>query len=86
MSCEHTDNFQPTKLPLKHECDQCVITGDRWVHLRTCQICGATLCCDSSPNTHMTKHYHETGHSLVISAEPNERWVWCYEHEQLGKY
>ena len=23
--------------------------GADWVHLRTCQQCGVTLCCDSSP-------------------------------------
>ena len=86
MSCEHTRNFQPARLLQKYECDQCVKTGDSWVHLRTCQTCGATLCCDSSPHTHMTKHYQETGHALVISAEPNERWVWCYEHEEIGRY
>ena len=28
----------------------------RWVHLRTCQECGATLCCDDSPNRHASKH------------------------------
>ncbi len=87
MSCEHVENFKPKKLPQEYECEECVKNGDRWVHLRTCQECGATLCCDSSPNKHMTKHYHaHPGHSLVISAEPNEKWVWCYVDEQFARY
>ena len=38
------------------QCEECVKIGARWVHLRTCQQCGATLCCDSSPNRHASKH------------------------------
>lgn len=86
MSCEHIKDFKVSKPTEKYECDECVKTGDKWVHLRTCQECGATLCCDSSPNTHMTKHYHSQGHALVISAEPNEKWVWCYKDEAIAKY
>ena len=32
------------------ECEECVKIAASWVHLRTCQTCGATLCCDDSPN------------------------------------
>ena len=86
MSCEHIKDFKVLKPTQKHECDECVKTGDRWVHLRTCQICGGTLRCDSSPNKHMTKHFHETGHAIVISGEPNENWVWCYRDEEIANY
>ncbi len=85
-NCEHLEAFVSSgerKEPKAYECEECVKTGDRWVHLRTCQTCGATLCCDSSPNTHMTKHFHAHGHPVVISAEPNERWAWCYEHKEI---
>ena len=34
----------------------------------------------------MTKHYHETSHPVVISAEPGERWMWCYKHEMMAEY
>ena len=56
------------------------------MHLRTCQECGITLCCDSSPNQHASKHAHQTGHPVVISAEPGERWLWCYIDEELAEY
>jgi len=38
--------------------------GSGWVHLRLCLSCGHVGCCDSSPNTHATKHYHQTHEPL----------------------
>ncbi|MCY7357945.1 MAG: UBP-type zinc finger domain-containing protein [Rudanella sp.] len=61
-------------------------TGDSWVHLRTCQACGTTLCCDSSSNQHATKHLQESGHIVVASAKPGECWLWCYVDEQITRY
>lgn len=69
-----------------YECEECVKTGDSWVHLRTCQTCGTTLCCDSSPNKHATQHFHASSHPVVSSAEPGEQWVWCYADEQMAEY
>ena len=86
MSCEHTNEFKVLKPTQKYECEECVKTGDKWVNLRTCQDCGTTLCCDSSPNKHMTNHFKNTGHPVVISAEPNEKWAWCYIHEVIKEY
>lgn len=86
MSCDHLKDFKVSKMPKGEECDECVKTGDRWVHLRTCQTCGTTLCCNSSPNKHMTQHFHATGHEVVISAEPNEQWAWCYVDEGFVKF
>jgi hypothetical protein len=85
-TCEHLENLKGLKKPRKHECDECVKTGSRWVHLRTCQTCGATLCCDSSPNRHASKHAMASGHPVAISAEPSERWAWCYVDEQFVEY
>ncbi|MEM7655222.1 MAG: UBP-type zinc finger domain-containing protein, partial [Bacteroidota bacterium] len=49
--------------------------------------CGVTLCCDSSPNKHATKHYHANPeHKVIISAEPGEKWAWCYEDEGFVRY
>ena len=42
--------------PKARECEECVKIRSTWVHLRTCQTCGVTLCCDSSPNRHASKH------------------------------
>ena len=57
QSCSHIDAITSIKRPKRRECEECVKIGAAWVHLRTCQECGVTLCCDSSPtstpaNTH----------------------------------
>lgn len=80
--CTHTDLITVTETD-KNYCEDCVKTGDRWVHLRLCLVCGHVACCDSSPNQHATKHYRAIGHPLVRSIEPGERWVWCYADETV---
>jgi uncharacterized UBP type Zn finger protein len=67
-------------------CEDCVKTGARWVHLRTCQTCGVTRCCDSSPNRHASAHARETAHPVIASAEPDERWLYCYPDEAFAGY
>jgi uncharacterized UBP type Zn finger protein len=77
MGCKHLEQVKITRTGT-HVCEDCIKTGDRWVHLRMCMICGHVGCCDSSKNKHATAHYHETEHPLVRSIEPGERWIWCY--------
>ncbi|QLG45540.1 UBP-type zinc finger domain-containing protein [Costertonia aggregata] len=84
--CEHLQVVSKIKKPKSQECNECIKTGDSWVHLRTCQDCGITLCCDSSPNKHASKHSTSHGHPVIISAEPNEKWMWCYVHQQISRY
>ncbi len=84
--CQHFDALSEVKRAKSYECEACVKTGDRWVHLRTCQSCGVTLCCDSSPNKHASKHAKSHAHAVISSAEPNENWLWCYEHSTIIKY
>jgi uncharacterized UBP type Zn finger protein len=84
--CTHIEQIKELVKPKAYVCEECIKTGGSWVHLRTCQTCGATLCCNSSPNTHMTKHYQETAHPVVISAEPGESWLWCYKDEIFVGY
>lgn len=50
----------------------------KWLHLRTNLFSGETLCCDSSPYQHSSKHAKETGNHLVTSVEPGETWVFDY--------
>lgn len=63
-------------------CEDCLKIGGRWVHLRECLTCGHVACCDSSPNKHATAHWHATKHPIVSSAEPGERWAWCYADDR----
>ena len=81
-SCSHLDRIEVTQVPQEVEgCEECLRTGDRWVHLRMCETCGHIGCCDSSPNRHATGHFHETAHPVMRSAERGERWSWCYVDE-----
>ena len=77
--CTHIDQVQYVDPPAEIAgCEECLKTGDRWVHLRACRTCGKVGCCDSSPNRHATAHNHETGHPIVSSAQPDEEWSYCY--------
>jgi hypothetical protein len=84
--CEHVRAIDEVKVPRKRECDECVKIGDDWVHLRTCQTCGGTHCCDSSPNRHATRHAQVSGHPVIASAEPGERWLFCYPDDATVLY
>lgn len=72
--------------PDKLECKECIEKGDSWLHLRICLTCGGVHCCDSSKNKHASKHYHQTGHPVIVSGEPGERWAWCYLDKQMVEY
>lgn len=76
-TCKHTDQIKITSTD-KRVCEECFKTGENWVHLRLCLICGHIGCCDSSKNRHATKHFHIAGHPLIRSIEPGETWIWCY--------
>jgi CPA1 family monovalent cation:H+ antiporter len=65
-------------------CEECLIEGTRWVHLRLCLTCGHVGCCDSSVRKHATAHFHGTSHPVMRSIEPGEAWRWCYVDELLG--
>ena len=67
--------------PSANGCEDCLKTGDGWVHLRLCENCGHVGCCDSSKNKHATKHFQASGHPIVSSLEPGEDWGWCYADE-----
>ena len=85
-ACEHISTITAVKQPHRHVCEECIKTGDRWVHLRTCQQCGTTLCCDNSPNRHATKHARASQHPVIASAEQGERWLYCYPDEEFAEY
>ena len=85
-ACTHIGAVSGVKHAKKHVCDECIKIGGQWVHLRTCQSCGATLCCDSSPNHHASKHAGESGHPVIASAQPGERWLYCYPDDAFAEY
>ena len=84
--CDHIRSVESVTQPERRECEECVATGSRWVHLRTCQTCGETRCCDSSPNQHASKHARASGHHVIASAQPGERWLYCFADEAYAEY
>jgi CPA2 family monovalent cation:H+ antiporter-2 len=78
VRCSHLDTIDPARPEPLDVCPTCVAMGSRWVHLRQCLECGATNCCDSSPNRHATAHFRETAHPLMRSLEGDETWAWCF--------
>jgi hypothetical protein len=85
-ACAHIEAVTELKAPKKHVCEECIKIGARWLHLRTCQSCGATLCCDSSPNKHASAHAKTSHHPVIASAEPGERWLYCYPDDAFAEY
>ena len=85
-ACGHIAAISTVKQAKRRECDECVKIGSDWVHLRTCQQCGHTHCCDDSPNRHARKHAGSSGHPVVASAEPGERWLYCFPDDAFAEY
>jgi monovalent cation:H+ antiporter-2, CPA2 family len=77
----HTGQIRTVR-PSAPGCEDCLRSGDRWVHLRICMTCGHVGCCDSSPNKHATAHFHQTTHPIMRSLEPGEEWGWCFVDER----
>jgi uncharacterized UBP type Zn finger protein len=81
VPCRHLDQIRDVTPRTPNGCEECLQSGDSWVHLRLCLICGHVGCCDSSKNKHATKHFHANGHPIMQSFEPGEDWLWCFVDE-----
>ena len=82
IPCTHLDQIAVLELPASIDgCEECLKTGDRWLHLRMCMTCGRIGCCDSSPHRHASRHATDDRHPIARSAEPGEDWSWCYVDE-----
>ncbi len=57
--CTHLELITVDMPETVEGCEECLKTGDRWMHLRVCRTCGKVGCCDSSPNRHASAHARE---------------------------
>jgi Zn-finger in ubiquitin-hydrolases and other protein len=64
-------------------CEECLKSGDAWVHLRIRRTCGHVGCCGQSPNRHATKHFHLTRHPIIEGYDPPKGCGWCYVDEAV---
>jgi len=81
--CTHKDqikDFSQKEIDIT-VCEECIKSGDTWVNLRQCLICGHVGCCDNSKNKHATKHFKATKHPIMRSVSPGEEFTWCYVDE-----
>jgi uncharacterized UBP type Zn finger protein len=87
MSCDHLEPYLSRRAdavePRSLGCEECLASGDRWVHLRLCLACGHVGCCDSSKNKHATRHFQKSRHPVMKSFEPGEDWAWCYLDDEM---
>ena len=72
IRCTHMNTIR-TVTPSALGCEECLKTGDAWVHLRICRTCGR----------HATKHYHATQHPIIEGYDPPEGWGWCFVDEVM---
>jgi hypothetical protein len=80
--CKHLSAIRDV-VPSAPGCEECLKSGDPWLHLRICRTCGHVGCCDQSPNRHATKHFHATRHPIIEAYDPPEGWGWCYVDEVM---
>jgi uncharacterized UBP type Zn finger protein len=77
----HIVYIRPVVPQTTEGCQECLLIGSPWLHLRLCLTCGHVGCCDSSPMRHARAHARTDGHPIVRSFEPGEAWRWCYVDE-----
>lgn len=68
IACTHLDQIHDVTLSA-NGCEECLKSGDSWVELRRCLVCGHVGCCDSSKNKHATTHVHATTHPDIEAFE-----------------
>jgi hypothetical protein len=81
VPCPHVGQIRAVVPRTPEGCEECLLIGSPWVHLRLCLTCGHVGCCDSSPYRHARGHAHTSGHAIVQSFEPGEDWRWCFVDE-----
>ncbi len=78
-TCKHLEVANDDVVPKTPEgCEECLKSGDEWVHLRLCLTCGHVGSCDQSKNKHATKHFQKTKHPVIRSFQPGEHWKYCF--------
>lgn len=80
QGCTHIQSVRTVR-PQTLGCEECLIEGQSWVHLRLCRTCGHVGCCDQSLGKHATAHFHATKHPVIEGYDPPEGWGWCYIDE-----
>jgi hypothetical protein len=74
----------PAVPPSGDGCLECEESGGWWYELRRCALCGHVGCCDTSPSQHATAHARTSGHPVITTFEPGDRWFYDYRDGSVG--
>ena len=66
--CTHIPAHLKNVRPRTRGCEECLKTGDSWVHLRMCLECGHIGCCASSPAAHAISPANSVIQSVLRTA------------------
>ena len=69
----------------RHVCEECVKMGAQWVHLRTCQELRDDALLRQLAQSPCHAHARASGHPVIASAEPGERWLYCYPDDAFAE-
>ena len=58
------------------------LTGTEFVGPESCKACHP----DAYAAWRLSKHARAIGHPVVASAEPGERWLYCYPDDGFAEY
>ena len=72
-------------MPSSTVCESCVKTGAQWVHLRTCQTVRRDAVLRLVAESPRQQTRQDTGHPVIASAEPGERWLYCYPDDAFAE-
>lgn len=75
--------IDPTAAPSGAGCADCEQGDGWWFHLRRCAQCGHVGCCDSSPSQHASTHARTSGHPIITSFEPGEKWFYDFRDDSM---
>ena len=79
--CNHLDQVTVGPPHDVEGCEECLRTGDRWVHLRACRSCGKVGCCDSSPTATPPPTTKRPATQSSPPPSPTKDWSCCYVDE-----
>ena len=85
LNCKHLDG-NAVVTPQTHGCEECLKSGDAWLHLRLCRTCGHVGCCGQSKNKHATQYFKATPHPIIEGYDPPEGWGWCFLDEVFFEF
>ena len=85
QSCVHIGAIATVKHPKRRECQECIRIGGAWFISVPVRNAVARIVAMTRP-TVTRQSAGATGHAVIASAEPGERWFYCYPDDAFAEY